>query len=72
MTQADQGTHEWTGRTVHGRDGAKLGKLTEVVGRGPDGHGTWGVGRGRRRRSPHGPGGPGKPAQRAAGGRGGA
>ena len=55
MTQADQATHEWTGRTVHGHDGVKLGKLTEVVGSGADGRGTWGVVRsplGRRKLVP--------------------
>jgi hypothetical protein len=55
MTQADQGTHEWTGRTVHGHDGVKLGKLTEVVGGSADGRGTWGVVRsplGRRKLVP--------------------
>jgi hypothetical protein len=55
MTQADQVAHEWTGRTVHGHDGVKLGKLTEVVDRGADGRGTWGVVRspfGRRKLVP--------------------
>ncbi|MGQ0574741.1 MAG: hypothetical protein ACT4RN_11140, partial [Pseudonocardia sp.] len=49
MTQVEQqNTHDWTGRTVRGRDGAGLGRLTEV-------HGTWGVVRsrlGRRRLVP--------------------
>lgn len=41
-------TQDWTGRTVRGRDGAKLGRLAEV-------HGDWGVvrpGLGRRRLVP--------------------
>lgn len=56
MTQVDQGPQDWSGRTVRDRDGAKLGKLTEVFPAGPGGgHGTWGVVRsplGRRRMVP--------------------
>jgi hypothetical protein len=56
MAQAEQGTHDWTGRTVHGRDGTKLGTLTEVFPPGASGEsGTWGVVRsslGRRRLIP--------------------
>jgi hypothetical protein len=56
MAQADQDTQGWTGRTVHGRDGTKLGTLTEVFARGEGGTtGDWGVVRsrlGRRRLVP--------------------
>jgi uncharacterized membrane protein YeaQ/YmgE (transglycosylase-associated protein family) len=49
MTQTDPGTTDWTGRTVRGRDGSRLGTLVEVL---PDG---WGVVRsalGKRRMVP--------------------
>lgn len=51
MAQADdQRPPDWTGRTVRGRDGAKLGRLTEVFGQSADGRGGWGVVRAPRGR----------------------
>lgn len=54
MTQTDdRTTQDWTGRTVHGRDGAGLGRIVDVFGR-PGEPGSWAAVRrmGRRRLVP--------------------
>ena len=55
MTQAEQGTSDWTGRTVRDRNGAKLGTLVELIPTNGDRPADWGVVRsalGRRRLVP--------------------
>ena len=52
MTQTEPGTGNWTGRTVRGRDGSRLGTLVEVRPGDAAAPGGWGVVRstfGRRR-----------------------
>jgi hypothetical protein len=55
MTQTEPGTGNWTGRTVRGRDGSRLGTLVEVRPGDAAAPGGWGVVRstfGRRRLVP--------------------
>lgn len=56
MTQDEHDRQDWSGRTVRGRDGARLGTLTEVYPAGAGaGNSSWGVVRsrtGRRRLVP--------------------
>ena len=53
-TPVSPGSTEWTGRTVRGRDGSKLGTLVEVLPGAGRGRGGWGVVRsfGKRRMVP--------------------
>jgi hypothetical protein len=55
MSSTDPGTRDWTGRTVRGRDGSKLGTLVEVLPGDDGAPGGWGVVRsalGKRRTVP--------------------
>ncbi|MHA6795800.1 hypothetical protein ACVGVM_20130 [Pseudonocardia bannensis] len=48
MTTAGHETESWIGRTVHGRGGVKLGRLTRVFPSDGGGPPTWGVVKSRR------------------------